>query len=195
MKDTKNDDNNDINDTNDTAEEIIETTEEGEVLAAGDQIKKLREKLKEAVVEKQKYLESLQRERADFINYKKREEEDKKELIKFATERIIDDLIPVLQNFEMAFSNKEAWEKVDQNWRTGVEYIYSHLKQTLVGSGLEEIDPKGEQFDPYRDEALEHIPVSDKAKDHVITEVVQKGYKLNGKIIRPAKVKVSNFVI
>ena len=185
------DTNNDIN--IDTNEEIVETTEEGEALSAQDQIKKLREKLKVAVAEKQNYLEGLQRERADFVNYKKREEGEKLELIKFATERLIDDLIPVLQNFEMAFSNKEAWEKVDANWRTGVEYIYTHLKQTLLGSGLEEINPVGEQFDPYRDEALEHITVSDKAKDHVIIEVNQKGYKLNGKIIRPAKVKVGEF--
>ncbi len=190
-----------MNDTNNTnideneeiVEDIVETTEEGEALSAQDQVKKLREKLKMAVADKQKYLEGLQRERADFVNYKKREENEKQELVKFATERLVDDLIPVLQNFEMAFSNKEAWGKVDQNWRTGVEYIYTHLKQTLLGSGLEEINPAGEQFDPYRDEALEHIPVSDKAKDHVIIEVIQKGYKLNGKIIRPAKVKVGEF--
>jgi molecular chaperone GrpE len=185
------DDTKDIQD--DIQDEIVETTEDGEALPAGDQLKKLREKLKTAVAEKQQYLDSLQRERADFLNYKKREESEKKELIKFATERLVDDLIPVLQNFEMAFANKEAWEKVDANWRTGVEYIYNHLKQTLVGCGLEEVDPKGEQFDPYRDEALEHLPVQDKAQDHVIMEVVQKGYKLNGKIIRPAKVKVGEF--
>ncbi len=160
---------------------------------AGDTIKKLREKLKIAEKEKIEYLTSLQRERADFVNFKKQQESEKKDLIKFASERLVDDLIPVMQNFDMAFANKEAWEKVDKNWRTGVEYIYNHLKQTLEGNGLTEINPLNEKFDIMRDEALEHVPVESKDKDGIVIEVVQKGYKLNGKVIRPARVKVGEF--
>jgi molecular chaperone GrpE len=133
--------------------------------------------------EKQEYLTNWQKDKADFINARKRDDEDKKDLIKFANERLIDDIIPVIQNFDMAMSNKEMWEKVDANWRTGVEYIYSHLVKTLTDNGLEEINPIGLPFDVYRDDAIEHITINDESKNNTVIEVIQKGYKLNGKII------------
>ena len=156
-------------------------------------IKKLREKLKKAVAEKQEYLDGWQRSKADFVNYKKRVEEEVKQIVKFANEGLIEELVPVLDSFGMAFQNKESWEKVDKNWRTGVEYIHGKLISALTSSGLKEINPINEKFDPMRDEALEFIPVTDERQDHVITEVVQKGYSLNGRIIKAPKVKVGEF--
>jgi molecular chaperone GrpE len=158
-----------------------------------DTIKKLKEKLKIAEKEKQENLDGWQRVKADFANARKRYDDDKKDLIKFATEGLVEDLIPVLQNFEMAFANKEVWEKVDKNWRVGVEYIYQNFKQTLETRGLKEINPLGLAFDPSRDEGVEHIAVDSEDKDHTVVEVLQKGYELNGKMIRPPRVKVGEY--
>jgi molecular chaperone GrpE len=72
----------------------------------------------------------------------------------------------------------------------GVEYIYSQLKGILEQNGFSEFDPQGETFDPVRHHAIETIPVTDPAQDHKVIEVVQKGYMLNGKIVRPASVKI-----
>lgn len=160
---------------------------------AAEAIKKLREKLKKAEAEKQEYLTGWQRAKADLINARKRDETDRQEFIKFANERLIDGLIPVLESFDMAMGNKEAWEKADKNWRIGVEYIYSQLKKALSDAGLEEVDPVGKQFDHNRDEAAEYIPVDKESDHHKILAVVQKGYVLNGRSMRPPKVKVGEF--
>lgn len=158
-----------------------------------EKIKKLGEKLKETEAEKQKYLDSWQRAQADFVNIRKRDEESKKEFLKFANENLVSELLPVADSFTMAFANKEAWEKIDKNWRAGVEYIYSQLLAVLKEHGLEEFNPLGESLDPMRHEAIENVPVGDRNKDHTVVEVIQKGYVLNGKIVRPAKVKVGQF--
>ena len=86
-----------------------------------DRIRELREKLKECTREKQANLDGWQRTKADFVNFKKRDEESKGEFLKFAREELIIDLMPVLESFHMAFANKAAWEKVDPTWRNGVE--------------------------------------------------------------------------
>lgn len=158
-----------------------------------EMVKKLREKLKLCTKEKQEYLDGWQRTKADYMNSKKEEELRRKDIMKYASERLVDDLIPVMQSFDMAFVNKELWEKVDKNWRTGVEYIYSQFKNVLENNGLKEVNPLGLKFDPNRDEALEHVPVDDESKNHIVVEVIQKGYELNGKLIKAPRVKVGEF--
>jgi molecular chaperone GrpE len=156
-------------------------------------VKKLKEKLKKAEEEKMEYLTGWQRAKADLINARKRDEEERKDFIKFANERLIDGLIPVLESFDMAMGNKEVWEKADKNWRIGVEYIYSQLQKVLSEAGVEEINPIGKKFDHSLHEATSYEPVLDEKIDHVVTQVVQKGYFLNGKLMRPAKVKVGEY--
>ncbi len=161
----------------------------------GDTVKKLREKLKIAIEEKQKYLDGWQRNKADFINSRKRDEEDKKQLLTFAEANLISELIPALDAFDMAMANKEAWEKADKNWRTGVEYIYSQISGTLQNHGLVKIDPKGELFDPNHHHSVAIIETGRKDEDGKILEVVGYGYKLNGKIVREPQVKVGQYEI
>lgn len=156
-------------------------------------IKKLREKLKACEAEKREFLTGWQRAKADMINARKRDEAERAEFIKYANERLIDGLIPVLESFDLAMRNKEAWEKADKNWRTGVEYIYSQLKKALVDAGLEEINPIGKPYDHNRDEAAEYVPVDKESEHHRVLAVLQKGYTLNGKPMRPPKVKVGEF--
>lgn len=156
-------------------------------------IAKLREKLKTAIEEKQKYLDGWQRDKAEFINARKRDEEERKNMFKFAEANLIGELIPTLDAFDMAMANKEAWEKADKNWRTGVEYIYSQITNTLQNHGLTKIDPKGSQFDPNHHHSVAVIPTDKKEDDGKILEVIAYGYSLNGKIIREPQVKVGEY--
>lgn len=158
---------------------------EGPALA----LKKLREKLKICEKEKKEYLDGWQRMRADVANIRKDEETRRGEMIKFASEGLVDDLIPVLDSFAMAFGNKEAWEKVDENWRKGVEYIYAQMYSVLESRGLTEIGKVGEKVDPRMHVAIEEIPAPSEKQADTVSEVVQKGYRLHSKVIRPAKVK------
>ena len=153
-------------------------------------VKKLREKIKKLEEKNQEYLTGWQKERADGINLRKRLEEEKKEFAKFAKEDITTELMSVLDSFESAFKNKEAWEKVDKNWRQGVEYIHTQLVNVLANHGVSVINPLGEKFDPQRDEAIETVPVENEEDDHKIMEVLSVGYALQNKIIRAPKVKV-----
>ncbi len=165
----------------------FESEEEAESPALA--MKKLREKLKACEKEKKEYLDGWQRLRADFANIKKDEDTRRGEMIKFASEGLVDDLIPVLDSFAMAFGNKEAWEKVDENWRKGVEYIYVQMYSVLESRGLTEIGKVGEKVDPRTHVAIEEIPPPSEKEENTVSEVVQKGYRLHNKVIRPAKVK------
>jgi molecular chaperone GrpE len=157
-------------------------------------LQKLQEELETCRKEKQEYLDGWQRSKADFINARKRDEEDKKNILKYAEANIISEIIPTLDAFDMAMANKDVWEKADKNWRTGIEYIYSQLKGVLESKGLKKIDPKGENFDPNLHHSVELVKTDDKQEDGKIVEVVSSGYSLNGKIIREAQVKVGEFV-
>lgn len=156
-------------------------------------INKLKSRIKELEEKSSEYLNGWQRDKADFINLRKKDEEAKKNIVEFAKTNLIGDILPVLDSFELAMKNKEAWEKVDQNWRTGVEYINNQLLGVLEQNGLKKIYPLGETFDPNRDEALEMVPVQNKDEDHKILEVVQTGYQSGNSIIRAPKVKVGDF--
>jgi molecular chaperone GrpE len=155
--------------------------------------KKIKDKLTKALAEKQEYLDGWQRAKADFVNFKKRSEEERKDFIKFSNESLITEFIPVLESFEMAFANKEAWEKADKNWRTGVEYIHNQLVSTLESNNLKKLDPISQKFDPMLHEAIEFVPVTDESQDHKILAVIQRGYDLNGRVIKAPKVKVGEF--
>jgi len=150
----------------------------------------LKGKVKELEAKATEYLNGWQRDKADFINLRKKDEEAKKQIVAFAKEDLINELIPVLDSFESAMKNKEAWAKVDSNWRVGVEYIASQLNQTLENNGLKKVYPLGQPFDHTRDEALEMVPTEDKSQDGVVVEVVQTGYMFGDRLIRPPKVKV-----
>jgi molecular chaperone GrpE len=156
-------------------------------------VKKLRAKLAKATAEKQEYLTGWQKDKAEFLNARKRDKESNEQYIKFATENLVNELVPVLDSFNMAMGNTEAWEKVDKNWRVGVEYIFNQLKKTLEENGLKEINPIGQLFDATRDEAVSHESVTSEKDDHKIVAVIQKGYTLNGKALKAPKVKVGEF--
>ena len=90
----------------------------------------------------------------------------------------------------MAMGNKETWEKVDSAWRAGIEYIYNMLKSILEKNGVVEENPLGQKLDVNKHNPIGVVETNDESKDGFIAEVIQKGYFLNGKEIRPAGVKV-----
>jgi len=192
MKNKKQKINDDVDDiVNENDDVIFDDTDE----VIGDEsltqkVKALKAELLQVKKEKTDILTELQKAKADFVNMRKRDENEKKDFVKFAKEGILSDFIPALDSFDMAFSNKDAWEKVPKEWRVGVEYIYNQLVGIFSQNGVEQIDPLGKIFDPQQHDALEMVPVEDKTDDHKIIAVVQKGYEMLGKTIRPAKVKV-----
>lgn len=169
-----------------------EVNEEGEV-DARTTIKKLRDKIKKLEGEKQEYLDLSQRTRADYVNYKKEVETNRSNDWKFASKRVISDIIPVLDSYDMAQANKEAWEMVDQNWRIGIEYIFSQLRSVLEKEGVMQFGKVGDTFDPILYETMEQIHVEEENEDGKIVKVLQNGYKMHDMVLRPARVHVGNF--
>lgn len=176
-----------MNEDNDIKIEKDENIDDSVIVEenAQDAIKNLKEKLKQALAEKQEYLTGWQKDKAEFVNARRRDQESQKDFARFSNENLISELIPVLDSFDMAMGNKETWEKADKNWRIGVEYIANQLKRVLSDFGLKVIDPIGKPFDPMRDEAIEDGKLND-----IVTTVVQKGYELNGKVLKAPKVKI-----
>lgn len=170
--------------------EFVESNEDGDELAGSTQVKKLQEKIKALEKEKTEYLDGWQRARADYANLQKTTDEDKKRFREHFATRFVEDLLPVIDSFNMAMSNKEAWEKVDPNWRTGVEYIYGQLMNALGEHNLEAFGEKGDLFDPVLHEAVSEVETGDKRYDHRIDTVLQQGYRLGDTILRAARVTV-----
>jgi molecular chaperone GrpE len=156
-------------------------------------LKKLRADLRECKKEKEEYLTGWQKERADFINYKKQEDERKSNFSEAMRERILMRFLTVLDSFDMAFANKETWEKVDESWRKGVEYIHSQINAIFEEFGVKPIGAVGENFDPSIHQSIEMIQTDKKESDHKVAEVIQRGYKLGERVIRPARVNVFEF--
>jgi len=157
--------------------------------AIEDDIKILREKLKEKETEAAEYLNTLQRLQADFDNYKKRMVKEQTEFLAVASKDLILELIPVIDNLERAL--KASKESKDFNSLSkGVEMVHAQLMEVLNRAGLSEIDPNGEEFDPFHHEAVMQVE-SEKHADNTVVDVLHKGYLLKGKLLRPAAVKVT----
>lgn len=172
--------------------EFEEVNEEGEVDIKAS-LKKLKEKVKKLEQEKTEYMNAWTRAQADYLNFKKEVETRRKDDILFANEKLITELLPTLDSFTLAKGNKEAWEKVDANWRMGIEYIFGQLYSTLEKEGLQEFAEVGDKFDPELHESIEVVSVDTEDKDNTLIAVLQKGYRLHKDVLRHAKVKTGHF--
>lgn len=126
---------------------------------------------------------------ADLDNYRKRVARERTELIQQANERLIRDLLPVLDNFETALASATSAEQFE-SFKTGVGLILAQLRQILGAAGMQEIDARGQPFDPAQHEALAHQESAEVPDGHVLQQV-RKGYRLNGRLLRPASVIVA----
>ena len=138
------------------------------------------------------YLEALQRERASFINYKRRMEQERTETVQYASAELLKKLLPVVDDFDRALAAIPEQERKNNKWVEGVELIARKLHTILEQQGVEPIEALNQPFDP---NLMEAVAFEDNAGegDHVdiVSEVFGKGYKLRDRVLRPAMVKVS----
>jgi len=140
-------------------------------------------------VKAEEYLTDLKRTQADFENYKKRQAESQKELGGYLIEKLVLDIIPVLDNFRAATSHVPPEQK-DSPWVTGIQYIEKQLEDVVKQNGVEVIEAKeGDTFDPSIHEAVSHEGETE-TEGHTVAKVLQNGFRIGSKVIRPAKVSV-----
>ncbi len=155
-----------------------------------DKIRLLKEKLKASEEEKRTYLDDLQRTRADFLNSKRRLEEQLARDKERATDKILFELLTLVDSFDTAMADTQLWKTIDEKWRSGVEGIHAKLLSILKGNNVEQFDPTGLAFNPEEHEAIANTEVTDDADVEKVLTVLQKGFKRNDTTIRPAKVIV-----
>lgn len=150
--------------------------------------KKKDDKLKEKIAELE---DSLLRSKAEFINYRKRLEEEQTRLMKYCNEDLIKEVLPVLDNFENAINmDDDNLSDEVSKFLSGFKMIYCNLVNILKNNGVVEIDGNNKPFDPVYHEAI-LTEKREGVESGMVLEVMRKGYILKGKVIRPAMVKVS----
>lgn len=182
------------NETADTAEEILEqatpasdadAAEQGEAESGAQDDYRLAELAKQAEEHQQRYL----RAQADFDNFRRRTAKEKEELAQYASMKLIDQLVPIVDNFERALAAAATNNDYD-SLAKGVDMIFRQLSQTLEAEGLKAIAAVGEPFNPEFHQAIMQVE-TDEYEEGIVVEEVQKGYMLKDKVLRPAMVKVS----
>lgn len=133
------------------------------------------------------YLANWQRTQADFINYKRRSEQEKEEISKFANSTLMLALLPVIDDFERAFSAIPP-KQARISWIEGIRLIERKLQASLETQGLSPIKALGEPFDPHQHEAVRQ----DKGEEGIVIAEVEKGYRFRDRVIRPSQVVVGN---
>ncbi|MES2749440.1 MAG: nucleotide exchange factor GrpE [Patescibacteria group bacterium] len=159
-----------------------------------NKLKTLKTKLKEAEEKNRELLEELQRTKADFLNARKRLEEDRARDKERSVIKHIEKLLPVCDSFFLAMQDVKAMDESDQKWRRGIEGTYAQLKSVMDAYHVVAFNPVGELFDPTRHEALSMVPVTDAEQNNRIINIIQQGYELKQgektELIRPARVTV-----
>jgi len=163
--------------------------EQGEVAQAEvegtEEIESLKKALAEEKEKSEKYLANWQRAQADFINFKRRNEQERAEVVNYANSTLILNTLPVLDDLERALGNVPD-ELAESPWVDGIRHIYRKLQAVLEAQGISVIEAEGKDFDPNFHEAV----MSVEGEDGKVIEETQKGYKLRNRVIRPTKVKV-----
>lgn len=162
-------------------EESAENTESEEVVDQENTVDSLQEEYQEL---KNKYLRLY----AEFDNFKKRSAKERIEMSKMAGQEVIKALLPVLDDFDRAKKIADDSNNKEEYFSDGVKLVYQKLKNTLRLQGLREMDEKDNEFNPELHEAITEIPVDDESLKGKIVDYIEKGYYLNDKIIRHAKV-------
>ncbi len=169
-----------------TPEEAIQDLEQAEEQVEQD----LEKALEEAKQQAADHWEQLLRVKADMENLRRRTRIDVENAHKFALEKFVNALLPVVDSLEMGIQAASNENATVDSLREGMEMTLKLLLDTLAEFGVERIDPAGEAFDPQKHEAMTMVPVTDAAPNTVM-EVIQKGYSLNDRLVRPARVVVS----
>ena len=156
-------------------------------VAENEDMESLRQVLAEEQAKAEANLAGWQRTQADFMNFKRRSEQEREEFIRFANASLMLEILPVLDDLERALEHVPA-KLASIAWVDGVNLIYRKFKATLEAQGLTQIEALGKPFDPNLHEAVRQ----DKGKEGIIIEEILKGYQLHDKVIRPTMVVVGN---
>lgn len=148
-----------------------------------------KKEIENLIKEKEEYFLGWQREKANFINYKNQEFERLKGTLSIAKESLFEEIIPILDSFELAKRSIPEEKKEDSSVK-GLLLIKKQLEESLKGLGLEEIESINKKFDPNFHEIIEEV---ENKEPGIIVEEVQKGYSYQGKILRTSKVKVGKY--
>jgi molecular chaperone GrpE len=168
--------------TVDEQAEPIQSEEQFEEAAADTQLEQMR---KQADENQQRYL----RVQADFDNFRRRTRLEKEDFAKYASLKLIEQLLPVVDNFERALSSSKDTKDFEALMK-GLDMTFRQLDQLLVQEGLTPIEAVGQPFNPQFHQAIMQVE-SEEHEEGIVVEVIQKGYLLKDKVIRPAMVKVS----
>jgi len=152
-----------------------------------EDVEALKKALEEEKAKAENYLASWQRTQADFINFRRRWEQEKEEMAKFANSTLVLSLLPVLDDLERALEAIPD-ELAEASWVDGIRLIGRKLRSTLEAQGLAEIKALGEPFDPTIHEAV----MQESGDEGIVTREFDKGYTFQGRVIRPSKVAVGS---
>jgi molecular chaperone GrpE len=155
-----------------------------------DENESLEEQLQQAQATIKDYWDQVVRMRAEVENNRKRAERDVENAHKYALKNFVDSLLPVIDSMEMGQTAANAENATLESIREGSELTMTMFAQVLERSGLQQINPLGEKFDPEKHQAISMVEVPD-AKPNSVIEVMQKGFSLNDRLIRPAMVVVA----
>ena len=163
--------------------------EETDPAANGDELNSYESELEELRLKADEYLDGWQRARAEFSNYKKRVQREREEDHARLTGQILSRYLDVIDDFERALKDTPSADDV-QAWTAGIDLIYRKLNMILESEGVEEIEAEGVLFDPTYHEAIFQEEVKG-YKDGEIVGVIQRGYKIGDRVLRPAKVRIA----
>jgi molecular chaperone GrpE len=175
--------------------EIVDSQEEAEASIEAeqpglDESQLLRQELEELRTQADEYLDGWQRSRAEFANYKKRVEREQAQVYQVAAGNIVKRYLDVLDDLERALKNRPS-EGDGVAWAGGIELIYRKIQAILENEGVKPMDTDGQLFDPNLHEAISSEP-SDEHESGEIIEVLQQGYMLGERVLRPAVVRVAS---
>lgn len=150
-----------------------------------EEIEALKKALEEEKAKAENYLANWQRTQADFINFKRRTEQERAEMLKYANSVLILNLLPIFDDLERAFNSLPS-KLLNFTWIDGIRLIYRKMQAILEREGLKEIEAQGKPFDPLFHEAVMYT----EGEENIVLEEVQKGYKFHDRVLRPTLVIV-----
>jgi molecular chaperone GrpE len=151
------------------------------VVLSKEEHAKLLEQVKELEAMRDKFLRSA----ADYDNARKRLQKEREEFIRFAQERLLRDLLPLLDNFERALAHSET---LDQGLAAGIQLISKQLGELLSAHGVKRLNSEGQAFDPHLHEAVDQV--EEEGPEGVVVKEITPGYLLHDRVLRPAKVRI-----
>lgn len=173
--------------TNTQNSEEVEIIEEDSKV--DEKIRKLKKELATCKLEKEEYLKGWQRAKADYINLERSLHDRQTHAASRAQDSVFKEILDLADSFEKAFSA----DVPDSQWASGIRQIYDKLKTFMKTGGIEMIETRGKKFDPMLHEAVEIEDTKNESDDDMITAELQKGYTINGRVLRPSRVKVAHY--